>query len=125
LLRRSDLDGRRLSFAIYRRHVTPRRSRYPCCDESHIERWIVVYDMVHTLLEHERLPVGSDLHAAIQLSIEKWTADGWNIESDGRYGFFFCNRGGARREIRIQACDPSKPVPLNNTAAACKGGSLK
>jgi hypothetical protein len=54
---------------------------------------------------------------------KEWEASGWTIENDGAYGFFFCNRGGERREVRIQPTDPSEPVPLSNTSA--RGGLEK
>jgi hypothetical protein len=43
-------------------------------------------------------------------------ADGWTVEDDGTYGFFFCNRGGERTEVRMQQTDPSQLIPLNNTS---------
>jgi hypothetical protein len=43
--------------------------------------------------------------------------NGWAVENDGAYGFFFCNRDRERREVRIQPTDPTLPIPLNNTSA--------
>jgi hypothetical protein len=64
------------------------------------------------------LAIGTDLHAAMREAIDECGADGWTVENDGAYGFFFCNRGGERREVRMQPIDPAEPVPLNNTSAA-------
>jgi hypothetical protein len=65
----------------------------------------------------KHLAIGTDFHAVMREAIEESEADGWTVENDGACGFFFCNRGGERREVRIQPMDPSEPVPLNNTSA--------
>jgi hypothetical protein len=97
--------------------MTPRRSRYAPTDESRIPHWLVTYDAWRSVLAHKRLPIGADLQAAMRMAIAEYTADGWAVENDGCYGFFFCNRDGERRELRIQANEPAEPIPLNNTAA--------
>jgi hypothetical protein len=97
--------------------MTPRRSRYVPTDESRIPHWLATYDVYRSVLESKHLPVGTDLRTAIRKAIEECEAGGWTVENDGAYGFFFCNRGGERREVRVQPTDPSEPVPLNNTAA--------
>jgi hypothetical protein len=97
--------------------MTRRRSRSSPTDESHIPHWLVTYDLYRNVLATKQLAVGTDLRAAMQHAIAQCEADGWAVENDGRYGFFFCNRIGERREVRIQPTDPSKPVPLSNTSA--------
>jgi hypothetical protein len=97
--------------------MTPRRSRYAPKDESRIPHWLATYDVCRRVLASKHLAIGTDLHAAMPEAMNEREADGWAIENDGAYGFFFCNRGGERREVRVQPTDPSEPVPLNNTAA--------
>lgn len=60
------------------------------------------------MMSSTRLFVGTDLRAAIREAIEECEADGWTVENDGVYGFFFCNRDGEWREVRIQP-----PIGLN------------
>jgi hypothetical protein len=76
----------------------------------------VTYDVYRRVFSSKHLAIGTDLQAAMRGAIEECEADGWAVENDGAYGFFFCNRGGERREVRVQSTDPSQPVPLNNTS---------
>jgi hypothetical protein len=69
------------------------------------------------VLASKQLAIGTDLHAAMRQAIAGCEADGWIVENDGAYGFFFCNRDGVRREVRMQPTDPAEPVSLNNTSA--------
>jgi hypothetical protein len=78
--------------------------------------WLVVYEPPdHRPKGFTALPAGEDLQAAIERAIAKWTADGWAVENDGRYGFIFVRRGAQRLEIRLQSHDPCEPLPLTNT----------
>jgi hypothetical protein len=97
--------------------MTPQRSRYAPTDESRIPHWLVTYDVYRSVLANKHLAIGADLHAAMRQAVAECEADGWTVENDGAYGFFFCNRDGERREVRIQPSDPSEPLPLNNTSA--------
>jgi hypothetical protein len=56
-------------------------------------------------------------------AIAECNADGWTVENDGAYGFFFCNRDCERREVRIQPNNPAEPIPLNNTEAGGNRGA--
>jgi hypothetical protein len=103
--------------ALVASRMTPRRSRYAPKDESRIPHWLVTYDVYRRVVECKHLEIGTDLSAAMRRAIEECEMDGWTVENDSTYGFFFCNRGGERREIRMQPSDPSEPVSLNNTAA--------
>jgi len=116
LRRCSALDGPFLVAPLLSR-MTPRRSRYGPRDESHASHWLVTYDPHRTVLASKCLPIGTDLSSALGQAIAEYQSDGWTIENDGAYGFFFCNRDGERREIRLQSTNPSQPVPLDNTSA--------
>jgi hypothetical protein len=96
--------------------MTPRRSRYAPTDESCIPHWLVTYDACRCVLSSKCLAIGTDLCAVLRQAIEECESGGWTVENDGAYGFFFCHRGGERREVRIQPTDPYEPVPLNNTS---------
>jgi hypothetical protein len=102
--------------------MTPRRSRYAPTDESRIPHWLVTYDALRHVLASTHLLIGTDLHAAMRQAIKECEVDGWTVENDGAYGFFFCYRDEERREVRVQPTDPAEPVPLNNTAPRGVGG---
>jgi hypothetical protein len=72
----------------------------------------VTYDLRRNILATRFLEISADLRAALRQAIEQCEADGRTVENDGAYGFFFCNRAGERREIRLQPTDPTNPVPL-------------
>jgi len=76
----------------------------------------VTYDVYRRVLARKHLAIGTDLHASMRQAIDECEADGWTVENDGAYGFFFCHRDRERREVRIQPTDPSQPVSLNNTS---------
>lgn len=97
--------------------MTPRRSRYAPTDESRVPHWLVTYDVYRSVVASKGVAIGTDLQAAMRQAIEQCEADGWTVENDGAYGFFFCNRNSERREVRLQPTDPAEPVPLNNTSA--------
>jgi hypothetical protein len=79
--------------------------------------WLAVYNPPERKpMESTPLQVGVDTRAVMRDAIDRWSRDGWTVESDGRYGSFFCNRGTERLEVRAQATDPSQPVPLRNTS---------
>jgi GDPmannose 4,6-dehydratase len=48
------------------------------------------------------LAIGTDLLVAMRRAIEECKEDGWTVENDGAYAFFFRNREGERREVRMQ-----------------------
>jgi len=73
--------------------MTLRRSRYAPKDESRISHWLVTYDIFRNVLASKHLEIGADLRAAMFQAIQQCEADGWTIENDGAYDFFFCNRG--------------------------------
>jgi hypothetical protein len=88
---------------------------------AHSPHWLVVYNPPdHHRKGFTALRAGEDLQAAIKRAIDWWTSDGWAVENDGRYGFFFVRRGAHRLEIRLQSHDPCEPVPLTNTQAKSK-----
>jgi hypothetical protein len=97
--------------------MAPRRSRYAPTDESRIPHWHVTYGLFRRVLASKYMAIGADLRAEIWQANAECAADGWTVENDGAFGFFFCNRAGERKEVRMQPTDPSEPVPLNNTLA--------
>jgi hypothetical protein len=86
--------------------------------------WLAVYGpAMRQPLESTAIPVGTDLRDVMHDAIARRLAMGWTVECDGAYGLFFCNRGTARLEVRIQSVDPNQPVPLDDTSPFRPRGS--
>jgi hypothetical protein len=98
-----------------------RRSTHdPLADRVH-PHWLAIRDMAGTLLEVEPIALGTDLHAFLARTIERMAGEGWMIESDGRYGSFFCHREGMRRIVHLQIADPDMPQIGPSTHPSCPG----
>ena len=69
--------------------------------------WLVVWDMQFNLLDSTELPPFADLEAVMRQAASRWRTQGWTIESDARFGSFFCHRAGERRLIAVSAADPT------------------
>jgi hypothetical protein len=69
--------------------------------------WLSVSDMQGRVLDSTALAIGTDLYAELARAMDRLAAEGWNIEDDGRYGSFFCNRDGVRRFVHVRPTDPA------------------
>ena len=90
--------------------MSPRRSSFDPLTPSNGARWLVVRDMCRRVLEHRKLPPGTDLRAAFVKALAAHADEGWQLEtfsSDLACGF--CGRRGERRAITIEAEDPFRP----------------
>src|ERR1039457_4165813 len=58
--------------------------RCDTCREPDID-WVIF----RSVMTSTRLSVGTDLRAAMRQAIEQCAADGWTVENNGAYGFFF------------------------------------
>jgi hypothetical protein len=85
-----------------------RRDPYNPLAPSPKARWLIVWDMQFNVLDCTELAPHTDLAALMQHTARQWSAHGWAVESDARYGSFFCRRAGERRLIAISAADPSQ-----------------
>jgi hypothetical protein len=87
-----------------------RRDPYNPLAPSPKPRWLVVWDMQFRLLDSTELAPCTDLAAVMAQTAQRWQQEGWTVESDARYGSFFCHRAGMRRLIAISAADPALPT---------------
>jgi hypothetical protein len=87
-----------------------RRDRYNPSGPSSKPRWLIVWDMHFQLLDSTELAPYTDPVQVLAQAVEQWRSQGWVIESDARYGSFFCHRAGVRRLIAISAADPMLPT---------------
>jgi predicted RNA-binding Zn-ribbon protein involved in translation (DUF1610 family) len=85
-----------------------RRERYNPLAPSPKACWLIVWDMQFHVLDATELAPHTDLATLMQATARQWSDAGWEIESDARYGSFFCRRAGERRLIAISAADPSQ-----------------
>lgn len=94
-----------------------RRSRYDPFRATDQPRWLVLQDIFRTALAFDPLPPGSNLRAAMTAKLAELQADGWRVEGGYEYGFVFIRRGGERRELGINAVDPTGPHPVGHGAS--------
>lgn len=87
-----------------------RRARPDPLATSSTPRYLTVLTMMGAHAQPWReLAPGTDLHAAMDAELQRWRADGWTVEEDGRWGFCFVNRNGERLQVSVHAHDPSTP----------------
>ena len=89
--------------------IRRRHDHKPLADRN-CPHWLTVSDMYGHLLESELIASGTDLYDIIARTMDRWSAEGWTIEDDGRYGSFFCTRDGIRRFVHIRPTDPEAPL---------------
>jgi hypothetical protein len=70
-------------------------------------RWLIVWDMQFNLLDSTELAPHTDLVAVMERTAQQRRDAGWCVESDARFGSFFCHRDGIRLLIAISAADPT------------------
>ena len=70
-------------------------------------RWLIVWDMHFNLLDSTELAPHTDLVAVMERVAQQRREAGWCVESDAKFGSFFCHRDGIRLLIAISAADPT------------------
>ena len=66
--------------------------------------------LFHEQRQGQPLPAGADLHAAMARQLETMAADGWEAETDYRWGVTFVRRGAERLEVGVRSRPPDAPV---------------
>jgi hypothetical protein len=84
-----------------------RRDPYNPLSPSAKPRWLIVWDMQFNVLDSTELAPYTDLAEVMRQSAQRRCDEGWCVESDARFGSFFCHRAGVRVLIAISAVDPS------------------
>jgi hypothetical protein len=75
-------------------------------------RWLVVRNQYNDRMEHELLDAGTDLYGAFVKALARHVDDGWQLENfSSNTTLAFCTRGNDRRQICIEACDPTRAMP--------------
>ena len=87
--------------------IRRRNDHDPLAPSPH-PRWLIVWDMQFRALEITELAAQTDLRALMARTAQQWELQGWTVESDGRFGSFFCHRQGQRRLIAISGADPQQ-----------------
>ena len=97
------------------------------CDplaKTHRPHWLTVSDLHRKLITCKPVPVGADLREVLRAALKQFAADGWQIESDGAYGFSFVVRGSERCLVNLTPADPSIGVGTGHAFLAGRGVSL-
>jgi hypothetical protein len=78
-------------------------------------RWVAIFDLQWKVIETQRLEPDADLSAAMRASIERLSAEGWEIEAPPKFGFSFIRRDGVRRLLMLTPRDPfdTRPQSFN------------
>jgi len=87
--------------------VIRRREAHNPLSPSAKSRWLIVWDMQFNVLECTELAPHTDLVEVMRTAAQCRTSEGWCVESDARFGSFFCHRDGVRILIAISAADPA------------------
>src|ERR1700687_984610 len=86
--------------------IRRRDDHKPLSNRQHAH-WLTVSDIQGRVLDATPLEPGTDLYAVLARAMDRLAGEGWAIEDDGRYGSFFCNRGGGRRLVHLRPTDPA------------------
>jgi hypothetical protein len=84
-----------------------RRDPYNPLAASPKPRWLIVWDMQFNLLDSTELAPFCDLVAVMERAAQQRRDAGWCVESDARFGSFFCHRAGVRLLVAISPADPA------------------
>src|SRR5580658_8614257 len=84
-----------------------RREPYNPLSPSPQPRWLIIWDMQFNVLDSTELAPYTDLADVMRSAAQRRRNEGWCVESDARFGSFFCHRDGVRVLIAISAADPA------------------
>jgi hypothetical protein len=82
------------------------RYRHNVYVRSKTVRFIVLFDLQWKIIECARLEPCADLAKAMAAALQRLTKEGWQPESESRFGFVFLNRSGVRRLLILTERDP-------------------
>ena len=87
------------------------RYRHQVYAKATTPRWVTVFGLQWQVIESQRFEPASDLSGAMASAIERLAVDGWQIESEPRFGFAFIRRNGERRLLILTPKDPHDHAP--------------
>jgi hypothetical protein len=87
------------------------RYRHKVHEKSTTSRWIAVFGLQWQVIESHRLEPAADLSGAMRATIERLAGEGWQPESEPRFGFVFIHRDGDRRLLMLTPRDPDDTRP--------------
>lgn len=91
------------------------RYRHRVYESDTAPRWVAVFGLQWQVIEAHRLEPAADLPGAMAAAIERFAADGWQIEAEPRFGFTFIRRDGERRLLVLTPRDPYDTRPQSFT----------
>jgi hypothetical protein len=87
------------------------RYRHKIYEKSTTPRWVAVVGLQWQVIESYRLEPGADLIGAMMTAIERLAVEGWQAESEPRFGFVFIRKEGDRRMLVLTPRDPYDTRP--------------
>jgi hypothetical protein len=87
-----------------------RRSRPDLLAAANEPRWLTVRTVTGVLIEAHELPPHTDLHRAMADKATQLRAEGWEPETEVKYGVFFASRANERIEVSLASVPPGTPT---------------
>jgi hypothetical protein len=87
------------------------RYRHNVYEKSTMPRWVAVFGLQWQVIESYRLEPGADLICAMTTTIERLAVEGWQAESEPRFGFVFIRKESDRRMLMLTPRDPFDTRP--------------
>ena len=81
------------------------RYQYQVYERSHKPRFLAVFGLQWQILEAQVLEPAADLAGAMAAAIERLVEEGWQAESEARFGFTFVRRDTERRLLMLTPLD--------------------
>jgi hypothetical protein len=63
------------------------------------------------IIECQRLGPAADLGSAMKIAVQRFSEEGWQLESTPKFGFVFLRRNGIRRLLILTERDPHDSRP--------------
>jgi hypothetical protein len=98
----------------------PRRRCDPLADNRR-PHWLTVSDLHRNVISSEALPAGKGLRQVLRVALAHCTAEGWQAENNGTYGFAFIARGSERLLISLTPADPASSAGPGHAFLAGRG----
>jgi hypothetical protein len=87
------------------------RYRHKVYEKSTTPRWVAVFGLQWQVIESYRLEPGADLYGAVTATIERLSIEGWQAESEPRFGFVFIAKENDRRLLILTPRNPFDTRP--------------
>ena len=87
------------------------RTHYPIFSHDGLPRYVVAWDLHWKVLRCERVDAYGNFRDALGAEIDRLHRDGWEAESDARWGLVFTRRSAERTLLTLTPRDPNSSAP--------------